>query len=75
MSPSFFQPVDLRLLDVELIDPSRPRLTEIFGRKHNTRPGWLTIGNQIGGDMVWEPELAERLKQKYPERVNLAPIS
>jgi N6-adenosine-specific RNA methylase IME4 len=22
------------------------RKLELFGRKHNTRPGWLTLGNQ-----------------------------
>lgn len=46
--------------------------SEIFARKHNTRPGWLSLGNQIGGDCVWEPSLAKRLAQKYPERKNLA---
>lgn len=45
---------------------------EIFARKHNTRPGWLSLGNQLGNDCVWEPSLAERLAQKYPERTNLA---
>jgi len=44
------------------------RKVEIFGRKHNTRPGWLTLGNQLGFDMIHEPELAERLHTRYPER-------
>ncbi|KAL7412201.1 MT-A70-domain-containing protein [Mrakia frigida] len=48
------------------------RKLEIFARKHNTRPGWLSLGNQLGNDCVWEPSLAERLAQKYPERTNLA---
>ncbi|KAH9045631.1 MT-A70-domain-containing protein [Lactarius pseudohatsudake] len=45
------------------------RKIEIFGRKHNTRPGWLTLGNQLGGDQIYEEDLAARIKARYPERV------
>jgi len=44
------------------------RKVEIFGRKHNTRPGWLTLGNQLGADQIYEEELAGRIKARYPER-------
>ncbi|KAK7061511.1 MT-A70-domain-containing protein [Favolaschia claudopus] len=44
------------------------RKIEIFGRKHNTRPGWLTLGNQLGPDQVYEEDLAARIKAKYPDR-------
>ncbi|KAG1753775.1 MT-A70-domain-containing protein [Suillus paluster] len=44
------------------------RKIEIFGRKHNTRPGWLTLGNQLGQDQVYEEDLAARIKARYPER-------
>ncbi|KAF9514119.1 hypothetical protein BS47DRAFT_1316972 [Hydnum rufescens UP504] len=44
------------------------RKVEIFGRKHNTRPGWLTLGNQLGDDQIYEPELVERIHARYPER-------
>ncbi|TCD71351.1 hypothetical protein EIP91_011122 [Steccherinum ochraceum] len=44
------------------------RKIEIFGRKHNTRPGWLTLGNQLGPDQVFEEDLAARIKARYPER-------
>lgn len=40
------------------------RKVEIFGRKHNTRPGWLTLGNQLGPDQIFEEELAARIKAK-----------
>ena len=30
------------------------RKLEIFGRDHNTRPGWFTIGNQLKDSCVWE---------------------
>ncbi|KAF9221945.1 MT-A70-domain-containing protein [Gyrodon lividus] len=44
------------------------RKVEIFGRKHNTRPGWLTLGNQLGPDQIYEQDLAARIKTRYPER-------
>lgn len=45
------------------------RKVEIFGRKHNTRPGWLTLGNQLGSaDQICEEDLAERIRAKYPDR-------
>ena len=45
------------------------RKVEIFGRKHNIRPGWLTLGNQLGPDQIYEEDLAERIRTKYPERL------
>ncbi|KAG2158934.1 MT-A70-domain-containing protein [Suillus bovinus] len=44
------------------------RKIEIFGRKHNTRSGWLTLGNQLGQDQIYEEDLAARIKTRYPER-------
>jgi N6-adenosine-specific RNA methylase IME4 len=35
---------------------------EIFGRKHNTRPGWLTLGNQLGTDRIYEEDVVERIR-------------
>ncbi|KAI9507701.1 MT-A70-domain-containing protein [Russula earlei] len=40
------------------------RKIEIFGRKHNTRPGWLTLGNQLGSDQIYEEDLATRIKAR-----------
>ncbi|KAI5960149.1 IME4 [Candida pseudojiufengensis] len=37
------------------------RKLEIFGRQHNVRPGWLTIGNQLNGINLNEPELINNL--------------
>lgn len=37
-------------------------LAEIFGRKHNTRPGWLTLGNQLGTDRIYEEDVVERIR-------------
>lgn len=40
------------------------RKIEIFGRSHNTRPGWLTLGNQLGADQIFEEDLAARIKAR-----------
>ncbi|KAI0721817.1 MT-A70-domain-containing protein [Cerioporus squamosus] len=45
------------------------RKIEIFGRRHNTRPGWLTLGNQLGADQIYEEDLRARIKARYPERI------
>ncbi|KAI5452955.1 methyltransferase [Naganishia albida] len=37
------------------------RKLEIFGRKHNVKEGWLTIGNQLGDSNVVDPILKQRL--------------
>ncbi|KAF9263609.1 MT-A70-domain-containing protein [Marasmius fiardii PR-910] len=50
------------------------RKVEIFGRKHNTRPGWLTLGNQLGPDQIFEENLAVRIRARYPERVMNPPV-
>jgi len=39
------------------------RKLEIFGRDHNTRPGWFTIGNQLQGDSICEASV----RHKYDE--------
>ncbi|EGW33234.1 uncharacterized protein SPAPADRAFT_71109 [Spathaspora passalidarum NRRL Y-27907] len=46
---------------VERLVGVHSRKLEIFGRDHNTRPGWLTIGNQLQGVSLCEPEV----KRKY----------
>ncbi|KAJ7117362.1 MT-A70-domain-containing protein [Mycena crocata] len=51
------------------------RKIEIFGRKHNTRPGWLTLGNQLGPDQIYEEDLAARIQAKYPDRAISVPSS
>lgn len=33
------------------------RKIELFGRRHNVRPGWLTLGNQLKSTYVVEPRL------------------
>jgi mRNA (2'-O-methyladenosine-N6-)-methyltransferase len=37
---------------LERLAPGARKL-EIFGRKHNTRPGWVTLGNQLEGESLY----------------------
>ncbi len=46
---------------VERLVGTKSRKLEIFGRVHNLRPGWITIGNQLEGTHVIDPEIKNRL--------------
>ncbi|CEP60537.1 mRNA (N6-adenosine)-methyltransferase LALA0_S01e13190g [Lachancea lanzarotensis] len=54
------KPDELYGMIERLVGPHARKL-EIFGRDHNTRPGWFTIGNQLNGDKVCELDV----KMKY----------
>jgi mRNA (2'-O-methyladenosine-N6-)-methyltransferase len=41
---------------IERLSPGTRKL-ELFGRPHNLRPGWLTLGNQLNGVHVVDPEI------------------
>ncbi|TPX72898.1 hypothetical protein SpCBS45565_g00003 [Spizellomyces sp. 'palustris'] len=51
-----------------LIDRLCPgtRKLEIFGRPHNTRDGWMTLGNQLDGVRICEKDVLERYNKFYP---------
>lgn len=34
---------------------------------------WLTLGNQLGPDQIYEEDLAARIKARYPERLSGVP--
>ncbi|KAA8897720.1 hypothetical protein TRICI_006683 [Trichomonascus ciferrii] len=36
------------------------RKLELFGREHNTRNRWMTVGNQLDGTRIIEPDVAQR---------------
>ncbi|KAJ3041114.1 N6-adenosine-methyltransferase subunit mettl3 [Rhizophlyctis rosea] len=52
-----------------LIDRMSPgtRKIEIFGRQHNTRAGWTTLGNQLEGVRLYEKDVVERYNKVYPD--------
>ena len=51
----------------ELIEQMTPtgRKIELFGRQHNTRKGWLTIGNQLSGNQLHDRKLIENFYRVY----------
>ncbi|PVF93728.1 MT-A70-domain-containing protein [Serendipita vermifera] len=51
---------------IERICPGGRKI-EIFGRKHNTRPGWLTLGNQLGSNRIYEEDVVARIRAAYPD--------
>ncbi|OAV91589.1 hypothetical protein PTTG_04255 [Puccinia triticina 1-1 BBBD Race 1] len=49
----------------EMIERACPggRKLELFGRSYNFRPGWITLGNQLETDCLYEPETVERFNK------------
>ena len=39
----------------------RSCVSEIFGRQHNTRAGWTTLGNQLDGVRIYEKDVLDRV--------------
>jgi mRNA m6A methyltransferase catalytic subunit len=44
------------------------RKLEMFGRKHNRRKGWMTIGNQLDGIRLFEQDVLQRWNHAYPDQ-------
>lgn len=51
---------------IERLSPGT-RKVELFGRPHNVKPNWVTLGNQLDGVRLMEPEVVKRYKAKYPD--------
>ncbi len=52
---------------IERLSPHTRKL-EIFGRQHNTRPQWFTLGNQLNGQRILEPDVAAKYKAAFPDK-------
>ncbi|UJR28833.1 hypothetical protein I4U23_010057 [Adineta vaga] len=50
---------------IERLSP-RTRKVELFGRPHNVQPNWITLGNQLDGVRLSEPDVVRRFRQRYP---------
>ncbi|CAF1050830.1 unnamed protein product, partial [Didymodactylos carnosus] len=50
---------------IERLSP-RTRKVELFGRPHNVQPNWITLGNQLDGVRLVEPDVVRRFRQRYP---------
>jgi len=44
----------------------KARKLELFGRQHNTRPGWVTVGNQLDGVHLADPFMVDQWRTVYP---------
>ena len=55
------KPDELYSLIERMVGDSGKSCLELFGRKHNLRNGWITIGNQLDGNFVTDKTLANRL--------------
>lgn len=52
---------------LERLSPGTRKL-EVFGRVHNCRPGWTTLGNQLPGVQLMDEAVRQRFLARYPER-------
>ncbi|RWS04063.1 N6-adenosine-methyltransferase subunit-like protein [Dinothrombium tinctorium] len=51
---------------IERLSPGTKKI-ELFGRPHNTQPNWITLGNQLAGVRLLDPELIEAFRARYPD--------
>ena len=51
---------------IERLSPGTRKL-EIFARQHNVRPGWVSLGNQLDGVKIMDPEMKARYDAKYTD--------
>lgn len=47
---------------IERLSPGTRKI-ELFGRAHNVQPNWITLGNQLNGVKLVEPDLIEAFKK------------
>nr|XP_055054448.1 N6-adenosine-methyltransferase subunit METTL3 [Misgurnus anguillicaudatus] len=53
---------------IERLSPGTRKI-ELFGRPHNVQPNWVTLGNQLDGIHLLDPEVVSRFKKRYPDGV------
>ncbi|XP_048576672.1 N6-adenosine-methyltransferase subunit METTL3 isoform X2 [Nematostella vectensis] len=51
---------------IERLSPGTRKI-ELFGRQHNVQPNWITLGNQLDGVRLLDPEVVARFKKRYPD--------
>ncbi|EGR30425.1 methyltransferase like 3, putative [Ichthyophthirius multifiliis] len=51
---------------IERLSPGGKKI-ELFGRPHNTMPGWLTLGNQLPGIYLEDQDIVDRYQDAYPD--------
>ncbi|XP_032682345.1 N6-adenosine-methyltransferase subunit METTL3 isoform X1 [Odontomachus brunneus] len=51
---------------IERMSPGTRKI-ELFGRPHNVQPNWITLGNQVDGVHLIDPQLIKAFKKRYPD--------
>ncbi|KAK7114395.1 N(6)-adenosine-methyltransferase catalytic subunit METTL3-like [Littorina saxatilis] len=51
---------------IERLSPGT-RKVELFGRPHNVQPNWITLGNQVEGVCLKDPDIVKLFREKYPD--------
>lgn len=51
---------------IERLSPGSRKI-ELFGRPHNVQPNWITLGNQLDGIRLVDPELITQFQKRYPD--------
>lgn len=57
---------------IERLAPGTRKI-ELFGRQHNVQPNWITLGNQLDGVRLLDPDVTARFKKRYPDGNVLKP--
>ncbi|CAD7078006.1 unnamed protein product [Hermetia illucens] len=57
---------------IERLSPGTRKI-ELFGRPHNVQPNWITLGNQLDGIRLVDPELITQFQKRYPDGNCMAP--
>ena len=50
---------------IERLSPGT-RKVELFGRPHNVQPNWITLGNQVDGVRLKDPDVVSLFQKRYP---------
>ncbi|CAI9736611.1 N6-adenosine-methyltransferase subunit METTL3-like [Octopus vulgaris] len=50
---------------IERLSPGT-RKVELFGRPHNVQPNWITLGNQVDGVRLKDPDVVTSFQKRYP---------
>lgn len=57
---------------IERLSPGT-RKVELFGRPHNVQPNWITLGNQVEGVRLKDPDVVKLFRNRYPDGNCLTP--
>ncbi|KAH8291861.1 hypothetical protein KR054_001563 [Drosophila jambulina] len=59
---------------IERLSPGTRKI-ELFGRPHNIQPNWITLGNQLDGIRLVDPELITQFQKRYPDGNCMSPAT